>query len=263
VPVDLTLRYGPDPEHLVDVRLPSVDGPRPVVVVVHGGFWKSEWDRAHTADQSDALAAAGFLVATVEYRRVGQPGGGWTGTFDDIALVLDMLPELLGASPDVRRHADIDRCVLVGHSAGGHLALWSAARHVLPPDSPWHRPAPLPVRGVVSLAGVCDLSLADQLHLGGDATGALLGGSPQEQPARYAEADPAVLLPTGILVHLVHGIDDDAVPLEVSRSFWAHAVAAGDPCELRELPDVGHMDLVDPTRPAWPGVLASIEQVLS
>jgi acetyl esterase/lipase len=261
VPADLTLRYGPGHEQLVDVRLPAADGPRPVVVVVHGGFWKAEWDRAHVGDQSDALAQAGYLAATVEYRRVGQPGGGWTGTLDDIALVMDELPELLGGSPEVAAHADLDRCVLVGHSAGGHLALWSVARHVLPEQSRWHRPTALPVRGVVALAGVSDLALADRLHLGADATRALLDGSPAQRPDRYAEADPAVLLPTGVPVHLVHGTEDDDVPIEVSRSFHARAVAAGDPCELRELPGVGHMDLVEPTTPAWPGVLASIEEL--
>jgi acetyl esterase/lipase len=262
VPADLTLSYGPDPEQLVDVRLPAADGPRPIVVVVHGGFWKAEWDRAHAADQSDALGQAGYLVATVEYRRVGQPGAGWTGTFDDIALVMDALPELLGDSPEVAAHADPYRCLLVGHSAGGHLALWSAARHVLPEQSRWHRPIALPVCGVVALAGVSDLALADRLHLGSDATRALLGGSPVQRPERYAQADPAVLLPTGVPVHLVHGTDDDDVPIEVSRSFRARAVAAGDPCELRELPGVGHMDLVEPTTAAWPGVLAAIEDLV-
>jgi acetyl esterase/lipase len=151
--------------------------------------------------------------------------------------------------------------VLVGHSAGGHLVTWAASRHRLPPSSPWHRAQPLPV-GVVSLAGVLDLALAAALGLGGGATRALLGGEPGECPERYAAADPAQLLPTGVPTVLVHGDRDEAVPLEVSRSYAAAAAAAGQQVALHELAGTDHMALVDPQSRAWPSVLAALHEVL-
>lgn len=256
-----TLSYGPLPEHLVDVRVPAGDGPAPLVVVVHGGFWKGEWDRAHSAPQSDGLAAAGYVVATVEYRRVGAGGGGggWPGTLDDVALLGDTVPGLVAAA--VGDRVDTARTVFVGHSAGGHLVAWSASRHRLPAASPWHRPTPLPV-GVVSLAGVLDLELSERLGLGGHAAKALLGGSPRKRPERYAEADPVRLLPTGVRTVLVHGTRDEAVPLEVSRAYSAAARAAGDDVALHELAGVDHMALVDPASGAWPTVLAAVAEAM-
>jgi acetyl esterase/lipase len=254
-----TLSYGRLPEQVLDVRLPAATGrPAPLVVVVHGGFWRDEWDRAHAGPQSDGLAAAGYVVATVEYRRVGGSGG-WPATLDDIALLGDTLPGLVAeAVGDV---VDQTRTVLVGHSAGGHLAAWSAARHRLPASSPWHRATALPV-GVVALAGVLDLGLSERLGLGGHAARALLGGSPAEQPGRYAAADPAGLLPTGVRTVLVHGSLDEDVPVDVSHSFHAAATATGDDVTLHELPGGDHMSLVDPTSAAWPTVLDAIEATL-
>ena len=253
-----SLSYGPLPEQVADLRLPAATGrPAPLVVVVHGGFWRDEWDRAHAGPQSDGLAAAGYVVATVEYRRVGGSGG-WPATLDDVALLGDTLPGLVADA--VGDLVDRAQTVLVGHSAGGHLVAWSAARHRLPVDSPWHRETALPV-GVVSLAGVLDLGLSERLGLGGHAARALLGGSPDEQPDRYAAADPAGLLPTGVRTVLVHGTLDEDVPVEVSRSFRAVAAAAGDDVTLHELAGVDHMSLVDPTSPAWPAVLAAVAAV--
>jgi len=183
----LTLRYGDLPDHVADLRLPPDDGPSPLVVVVHGGFWKAEFDRAHAGSQSVGLAKAGYVVATVDYRRVGQPGGGWPGTFDDLAALTDAVPSLVSkALPDRVGPA---RTVLVGHSAGAHLAAWAAARHRLPQESPWHRSAPLDA-SVVSLAGVLDLELSEQLGLGGHAARRLLGGSPRRQRDRYRLPHP-------------------------------------------------------------------------
>ena len=157
---DQTLHYGDLPDHVVDLRLPSTDAARPLVVVVHGGFWKAEYDRAHAGPQSAGLAHAGYVVATVDYRRVGQAGGGWPGTFDDLAALTDAVPSLVAAALPGR--VDTTHTVLVGHSAGAHLAAWAAARHRLPEESPWHRAAPLDLP-VVSLAGVLDLEQSDRL----------------------------------------------------------------------------------------------------
>ena len=255
---DLTLAYGPLAEQVADVRLPPGDTSAGLVVVVHGGFWRAEWDRSHASDQSSALAQAGYVVATVEYRRVGMPGGGWPCTFDDLALLTDTVPGLVShAVPG--RVDPAARPVLVGHSAGGHLALWAASRHRLPVTSPWHRATPLPV-AVVSLAGVLDLALAHRLGLGDLAVTDLLAGSPERYPERYAEADPARLLPTGVRTVLVHGIDDEPVPLAVSLAYASAATAAGDTVTMHVLPATDHMALVDPHSAAWPRVLAAVAE---
>lgn len=261
-PPGLTLRYGGDPDQVVDVRLPpSGTGARPVVVVVHGGFWRAAYDRTHTGPQAGALAEAGYVVAVPEYRRTGQPGGGWPGTLDDTAAWSDALPELLAAALGDR--VDVSRLVLVGHSAGGHLALWAASRHRLPTGSPWHRATPPPVTGVVSLAGVCDLSLAADLRLGNGAVQDFLGGDPSAVPERYAAADPAVLLPAAGRVALVHGQADPDVPACVSRAYAERARAAGAEVRLVELPETGHFEPVDPRSSAWPTVLEGIASLLA
>lgn len=258
-PPDGTFRYGPEPEHVVDVRLPAGPDVRrrsPAVVVVHGGFWTAAWDRAHAGPLSEGLVQAGYVVATVEYRRVGQPGGGWPGTFDDTARVTDALPTLLAP------HADIGSIVLVGHSAGAHLALWAAARHRLPAGSRWHRAAPLPIRGVVSLAGVTDLVEAARLGLGDGAAVALVGGGLRRQADRYASTSPVALVPLGTCVTLVHGDADPHVPVELSRRYRDLAVSAGDEVALIELPGVGHFELIDPRSAAWPAVVEAVLAVL-
>jgi acetyl esterase/lipase len=256
----LTLRYGDLPDQVADVRLPSGDGPRPLLVIVHGGFWKAEFDRAHAGPQSVGLADAGYVVATVDYRRVGQPGGGWPGTFDDVAALTDAVPTLVAAAlPD---RVDTTRTVLVGHSAGGHLAAWAAARHRFPKESLWHRAFPLDV-SVVSLAGVLDLELSERLGLGGHAASRLLGGSPRRQRDRYALANPATMLPTRGRLVAVHGTRDDTVPVEMSRRYVDRARAVGDQAELAEIDGCGHLDLIDPLSAAWTAVLAAIETAVS
>lgn len=202
--------------------------------MLHGGFWRSEYDRTHTGPMTSALAAEGYVVAIPEFRRTGASGGGWPNTFDDVAAALDAVPGLLApytSSPPV----------VIGHSAGGHLALWAATR-----------PAPSP-RAVVSLAGCADLVMCSELGLDEGATDLLLGGTPKQVPDRYASADPARLPKPTAPVTLLHGTADDRVPIEVSRSYAARTGAA-----LRELPEVGHFALIDPLSPAWPHVLAAV-----
>jgi acetyl esterase/lipase len=258
-PPDLTLRYGEGNDHVVDVRLPSSEqpaGPRPLVVVVHGGFWMAEYDRTHAGPQSVGLAEAGYVVATVEYRRIGG-GGGWTGTFDDVAALTDVVPLLV--SDALPGRVDPSNAVLVGHSAGGHLAAWAAARHRLPPESQWHREKALDV-AVVSLAGVLDLEEAERLGLGGGAVRLLLDGGPGERPERFAETDPAALTPRGGRMVLVHGTRDRQVPVEISRRYVDRAHRLGDDVVLHELDGLGHYELIDPRSAAWPAVLAAVEE---
>ena len=169
-PPDVTLRYGPGSEHVADLRLPphaarEAAGPAPLVLFLHGGFWRATYDRRHTWPLSAALASAGFAVCTPEFRRVGQPGGGWPGTFDDVAAAVDALPDLALAVAGPGGLAPRP-FVLAGHSAGGHLALWAAARHRLPGDSRWCTRSPGPYRGVVGLAAVSDLAACHAAGLG-------------------------------------------------------------------------------------------------
>jgi acetyl esterase/lipase len=261
-PPDRTLSYGPLPEHVVDLRLPAGDEPAPLVMVVHGGFWGAEWDRAHTGPQSEGLADAGNVVATVEYRRAGMDGGGWPGTFDDLAMVADVVPGVVAAETG-RVATPSAGPVVVGHSAGGHLALWLASRHRLPESSPWHRSTATPLAGVVSLAGMGDLVEAEERGLGDHAAAALLGGAPGEQPGRYAVTSPVRWLPLGVRSVLVHGAADPVVPVACSRTYARKATDAGDDVELVELDGVGHFELIDPLSTAWPTVLAAVRRCAS
>jgi acetyl esterase/lipase len=265
-PPDITLRYGPADDHVADVRLPRPDPGSgvarraPLVIFLHGGFWRTTYDRAHTAPLAAALAGAGCAVCTPEFRRVGEPGGGWPGTFDDVAAAVDLLPGLIetaAASVCVTSGP----LVLAGHSAGGHLALWAAARYRLPPSSRWHTPAPGPYLGVVGLAAVSDLVACHEQRLGGSAADALIGGGPDRHPDRYALADPARLLPLGIPVRLVHGSRDDNVPCQMSRDYAVSAAAAGDDVVLDELIGCGHFEPIDPLSAAWPAVLAAFRAI--
>ena len=250
---DLTVRYGPLPEHVADVRWPSTTGagPAPLVVVVHGGFWRAGTDRQHTGPQSVGLAAAGFAVAAIEYRRSGQEGGGWPGTFEDVEAAVAEVPGLVAeAAARVDVGVDTGRTVLLGHSAGGHLVAWLAVRQRED------------VVGAVSLGGVLDLSAAYRLRLdagpGPSAVEALLGGGPADVPDRYATADPTRLPAPAVPVEALHGTADDVVPAELSR---AYAAATG--ASLRLLDGVDHFGPIDPRSGAWPETVAAIRRATS
>jgi acetyl esterase/lipase len=239
---DLTLPYGPLPEHVIDLRIPA-DTPAPLAVLLHGGFWRPAFDRAHLAPMAHALAAAGYVVAVPEYRRAGMPEEGWTGTFDDVAAAMDQVGKLAEA-----HGADLSRVTWAGHSAGGHLVLWAAARPYLPADSGWR--GACQATQIVSLAGCSSLRLCARWNLGDRAAQNLMGGDPDEVPDRYALADPGALTPTPLPVTLVHGTADDRVPLAMSQAYQAGRLA--------EVPGAGHFDLIDPLSEAWPHVLAAI-----
>lgn len=248
---DFTVAYGDDSEQIADVRLPPAGtSVRPFVIYIHGGFWKAEWDRTHAEPLARALAALGHPIASLEYRRVGQPGGGWPGTLDDVETAVTELPELVAVAIAERGGSPLDatRPILVGHSAGGHLALWIG-----------HRIGPAGTRGVVALAPVADLTQAYQLGLGGGATGRLLGGGPADVPERYAAADPGANLPLGVPATIVHGDLDDSVPVSVGEDFVARARTSGDEIVMVRLADTGHMALIDPESDAWDEVVGAIE----
>jgi acetyl esterase/lipase len=244
VPAAPAVRYGEHPDQLANLHLPSSAGSWPVVVVVHGGFWRERWDRTTTTPLARDLAERGYLAWNVEYRRIGQEGGGWPGTLDDVAAAVDALAEVEGA--------DLGRVAAVGHSAGGHLALWLAAR-----SSPRVR-----VRASVSLAGVTDLERAARERVGDSAVPDLLGGAPDDVPERYAAASPAALLPLGTPQLLVHGSDDVLVPPHHSSDYAEAARASGDDVELVELAGADHFDVIDPRHQAWAAVVSRLPQLL-
>jgi acetyl esterase/lipase len=223
---DAVLRYADHDEAVIDLHLPGGPTGR-VVVLIHGGFWKAGWDRRHTRSMARALADLGLVVATPEYRRVGN-GGGWPVTADDVRLAVDRLPELLG-----RVGIEATPLVLTGHSAGGHLALWLATTDV-------------PVQRVVALAPVCDLGEATRLGLGEDATPAFLGG------ADPAVADPMVLFADRphAEVDIVHGVADEDVPVSLSRGL----VSRHPWVTLHEVPG-DHMAVIEPGSMAWSTVV--------
>ncbi len=245
---DATVAYGDHPDQIADLRRPAGNGPaRRLVIVVHGGFWRAEYDRRHTGPLAAALAALGHPVAQVEYRRTGQPGGGWPGTLSDVLTGVSELPRLAaGALPG---EVSLDAPLLVGHSAGGHLALYVAA---VAPDA---------VGGVLALAPVADLAEAYRLDLDSGAVSALLGGGPADVPDRYAACDPRSLVPIPARTVVVHGVLDEQVPVAMSRDFVAAGRAAGGDVRLVELPTCEHFALIDPASAAWPEVSTALRSL--
>ncbi|RYU79178.1 alpha/beta hydrolase [Hymenobacter persicinus] len=253
------LAYGPESlRQFGELRLPPGAGPFPVVVALHGGCWLATYDLQTMTPVCEALTRAGYATWNLEYRRLGQRGGGWPGTFQDVARGFDFLPEL------ARRYPILPRRVLVlGHSAGGQLALWLAARAGLPPSSPLYTPAPLVPAGVVALAGIPDL--ADYAVAPGgcnEAVAELLGGLPAAVPERYAQASPAQRLPLRVPYCLVQGTADRIVPPEQAQAFGRLARQAGDAVRVVEVPGADHFDLIAPGSPAWPAVMQAVGALL-
>lgn len=253
---DHRIAYGEDPLQFGDLRLPQGRGPHPIVVVIHGGCWYSEYDLKHVAAFSAVLTRMGVATWSLEYRRVGDTGGGWPGTFQDVARGVDFLRVLARTYP-----LDLRRVVVVGHSAGGQLALWLAARKRLPKDSPLHSPDPLPLQGVVSLAGITNLRGYGS-GCGGAVT-KLLGGSPDEEPLRYQQTSPIELLPLRVKQRLIHGLLDTIVPPEQSSEYEVAAGRRGDDVRLVTVREAGHFDLIAPQSSAWPAVQEAINSLLN
>ena len=239
------IAYGDHLDQVGNLHLPAGAGPWPAVVLIHGGFWRTGWDRTLMTPLARDLAGRGIAAWNIEYRRVGQEGGGWPGTLEDAAAAADAVVGLDGV--------DASRVVTVGHSAGGHLALWLAARHRLPVGAVGADPRLRP-SGAVSQAGVADLAAGARAGLGDGACQALLGGEPDEVQERYAVASPAALLPLGVPQLIVHGTRDDIVPPGQSREYAAAARAAGDTVDLVELPAADHFDVIEGADPAWTAV---------
>ncbi|GAC1318959.1 MAG: alpha/beta hydrolase [Chloroflexota bacterium] len=252
------LCYGPEALHFGDLRLPVGQKSCPVVVVVHGGFWRARYDLQHTGHLCAALTNAGMATWNIEYRRVGSAGGGWPNTFLDVSMATDHLRALASMFP-----LDLDRIVLLGHSAGAHLALWLAARHRIGRERLLFQPDPVPVCGTVALAGMPDLSQAWELGLGNGIVETFLGGTPADCGDRYLAASPSTFVPLGSRQVLIHGRDDTTVPLVTSEQYARRAHEAGDEVSLKILPDTGHFELIDPRSPQWLSVQESVVQLQS
>ncbi|HLL77144.1 MAG TPA: alpha/beta hydrolase [Pyrinomonadaceae bacterium] len=250
-PADRRVSYGGGPQQFGELRLPAGRGPHPVALLIHGGCWYSEYDLDHVAGLAEALTRLGFATWAIEYRRIGDAGGGFPGTFEDVARGADFLHALAREYP-----LDLERVVAVGHSAGGQLALWLAARGVAPGDGRARSPARLRLRGVVSLAGITDMRKFGPRC--GGAAAKLLGGSPAEVPERYEQTSPVELLPARVPVRLVHGAADRIVPVELGREYEAAAKKSGGDAELSVVEGAGHFELIAPQSSAWPAVRAAV-----
>ena len=222
-------RYGSARSQRADLYVPDDPGPHPVVVLLHGGYWRSKYGKVLMRALAADLARRGFAAWNVEYRRVGRHGGGWPMTLDDVGAAIDLLADL--GDPRL----DLGDVSAVGHSAGGQLAAWAAAR----------RDARVPVRRVVAQGAVLELRTV------GEPAETLLGGTPAEVPERYAAANPMQLIPLGVPTLVVHGAGDETLPLARSREYVEAARAAGDRVELIE-PTPGHHQVHrDPRSDAW------------
>ncbi len=246
-----TVRYGPHPSQCGDLHLPGgAGGPYPVMVLVHGGSWRSRYGKAVMRGLAGDLTRRGWAVWNIEYRRIGG-GGGWPETFEDMAAAIDLTPEL--DAP-----LDLERVSLLGHSAGGHLALWAASRERLPAGAPGALAdgAGVGLRQTIVQAGVADLAGSYRLWHGG-AAGELMGGGPDERPERYDVGDPMRLLPASTPVLLVHGVLDETVSIELSRNYASAARAGAGEVELVEIEgEAGrHRAHIDPRGAAWGAVI--------
>jgi acetyl esterase/lipase len=249
-PADARLAYGSDPNQFLDLRLPSSGkSKRPLVIHIHGGYWRSKYNLEHAGHLCAALAAKGLATANLEYRRAGNEGGAWPGTFADIRSAYQFLLQNAQA-----HNLDLSRVVVMGHSAGGQLALCLAA----------HEPR---VTRVVSLAGVVDLQRAYQLHLSNNAVVEFLRGTPSEVPDHYREADPMELSIARARQWLIQGSDDDVVPPDFSRDYvLAKQKRVGkekEDCHLLEISGAGHFDLIDPRTKAWKRVEETVLQLVA
>lgn len=257
-PFDLRIRYGSDPSQFAELRFPNGKGPFPLLLVVHGGFWRSQYNLFHIGHLCAAFTSRGILTCNIEYRRIGNPGGGWPGTFQDISLAADTILQSVSLDPRIDR----TRIAILGHSAGGHLALWLVGRHRISKGSPLHSDQKQILSGAASLAGVSDLRLAWRQKLGHGVVSRLMDGTPDEHPDRYDAGSPIELLPTGTRQVLVHGTTDDTVPVSQSETYVEKAEKLGEDATLVKLEGTGHYELIDPESEAWPTVASAVFSLL-
>lgn len=251
-PADVRLAYGSDPNQFGDLRLPKPEAGKdaapnlvPAVLMIHGGYWRAKYDLMHAGHLCAALATAGIATFNLEYRRVGNAGGSWPGTFEDIRNGMRFLYEIAAKYKLDRR-----RIAVMGHSAGGQLALALAA----------HQPQ---MKAAIALAGVLDLQRAWELHLSNDAVVEFLGGTPEQVQEHYKEASPMLLtVPKIVRQVLIHGAKDEVVPPSFSRDYNARKEKT-ETVKLIEPPNAGHFELIDPEAKEWKTVLGAVKDALA
>ena len=254
------IAYAPGPSRFGELRLPAAGGPVPVVVLIHGGCWLASYALGLMDRLADDLRGRGVAVWNIEYRRLGEDGGGYPGTFLDVGAAVDALRTIAARHP-----IDLGRVVAVGHSAGGHLALWAAARPRLPRGSPLAAAEPQRLAGVLTLAVINDLAA---YRAGGPACGgartidALIDARNRPGNAAYADTSPPALLPLGVPQIVASGGADAIVPARFGRDYAKAAAAKGDRAEALDLAGADHFALIDPAAPAWTALWPKLQALL-
>jgi acetyl esterase/lipase len=253
------IAYGPAAQQFAELRVPAGPGPFPVVVVIHGGCWVQYADVGYTAPMAAALVKEGWATWNLEYRRAHESGGAWPGTFQDVGRGVDALRDSAA-----KYHLDLNRVAVTGHSAGGQLALWVGGRRRIPADSPLHADNPLPLRGIVSLAGIADMRVYAEHGPQGcsEGTPRVMGGMPAQYPARYAAASPIEMLPLGTPQVLVWAEQDGIVPERLFEDYEAKAKKSGDSVDIIRVAGIGHHDLCSSNSPSWPKIVAALRKLL-
>jgi acetyl esterase/lipase len=248
-PADHVISYGADRLQFGELRLPTGRGPYPVMVLIHGGCWLAEYNINHIRKLAAAFTAAGIATWAIEYRRVGDPGGGWPGTFDDVAAGTDHVVKLAR-----KFELDLDRVIVAGHSAGGHLAIWLGNR-------PAEWPAKLEPTAVLALAPAADLTYLHQQRVCGDVVDKLMGGSPGEVPKRYRLGSGSERLPLNVPQYIVIGAhDENWAP--VGRQYIESARRQGNDPYVTIATESGHFEMIDPDSTTWPLVLGAARAAL-
>jgi len=262
-PADVRISYGKDPLQFGDLRLPEKSGLHPLAIVIHGGCWVTKFaDYKNTAAFADALRDEGIATWNIEYRKIGNAGGGWPGTFQDIAAAVDLLPSIAK-----KYSLDLSHVIVIGQSAGGHFALWLAGRHNLPASSVLYKKNPLAIHGVLSLGGVPDLlAFREQAKIdceSGDILGKLVGeGTVDNYTKNFKEASPSELLPLGVKQILIYGKDEVTVPVKFGDDYKKIASSKGDNVSVITVKDAAHHEYIVPNSVTWPVILTKVKELL-
>ena len=253
---NIKIQYGEDPLQFGNLMLPFASSSSPVIMIIHGGCWRTSYDYTLMDEMALDLAQRGYTTWNIEYRRTEDEGGGWPGTFTDVANAFKHLTKIAEDYP-----FDLNNIIVTGHSAGGHLALMLGAQSKLKSYSKIKVDDLPKIKGIVSLAGITDLST----YLTPDGCGSnvlkLVGGTPDQYHDRYKEGSPITYLPLGIPQRLITGINDDIVSVEHITPYFGRAVEVGDPLELLTVPDAGHFEVIKPGSVAWKTIVGAFEEL--